>query len=485
VLDHAIFFSLGDLGKALPQYEEIALPVELDADVYTEYDRTRQRLKDYLIGRRWEGDSTFRGAYLQWSMGWPNAPFRPYEVIHNLKHPITGEKQPYTVASIPSYGEERIFAKEQALIDLVREELTADRPCVIYFRQTATRDIQPRLESLLRQHVPAARTFILKNTVDAERREAVIEREIAKGTNIILCNPELVKTGLDLIHFPTLIFYELVFNLSTLMQAAARSYRLNQTHEHCKVYYLFAEGTMEQTAVQLMSRKQRAAKLLTGDIGLTGLDALTEGEGGFEEALLQAIGRDETLFDPTELFKTASAVSEIDAEDAGYWNINGVETTVEEPLVNEADPLIVPAFELGSTVTPINEAVKAEISVQVESIDRLVNAVTAYLETVHIVSDKTQWAQRRSELLALLDGGTSDTIAAWLTEHHIVFPGFEQEVAAKVIILAGDQTGSTPALHLINAPRATTAPKRQREPLVFPRRERIHDEAPTQQLALL
>jgi hypothetical protein len=32
-------------------------------------------------------------------------------------------------------------------------------------------------------------------------------------------------------------------------------------------------GTMEHTAVQLMSRKQRAAKLLTGDIGLTGLDA--------------------------------------------------------------------------------------------------------------------------------------------------------------------------------------------------------------------
>src|SRR5690606_30984547 len=30
VLDHAIFFSLGDLGKALPQYEEIALPVEMD-----------------------------------------------------------------------------------------------------------------------------------------------------------------------------------------------------------------------------------------------------------------------------------------------------------------------------------------------------------------------------------------------------------------------------------------------------------------------
>jgi hypothetical protein len=30
-------------------------------------------------------------------------------------------------------------------------------------------------------------------------------------------------------------------------------------------------------------------------VGLTGLDALTEGEGGFEEALLDAIAADEAL----------------------------------------------------------------------------------------------------------------------------------------------------------------------------------------------
>ena len=199
VLDHAIFFSLGDLGKWLPKYEEIAQPVELDADLLSEYERTRKRLKDYLVQRRWEGDTSFRGAYLQWSMGWLNAPFRPYEVIHNLKHPISGEKLPSIVASIPSYGEDRIYAKEQALIDLVSAELAENRPCVIYLRQTATRDIQPRIEALLRQHVPGANTFILSNRVDAERREAVIDREIARGVNVVICNPELVKTGLDLV----------------------------------------------------------------------------------------------------------------------------------------------------------------------------------------------------------------------------------------------------------------------------------------------
>jgi hypothetical protein len=341
LLDHAIFFSLGDLGKWLPGFEEIALPVAIDDDVYAQYDKTRQQLKDYLIQRRWEGDATFRGAYLQWAMGWINTPFRPCEVVHNLKHPVTGEKLAHTVATIPSFGEHRIYAKEQALIDLVRDELAAGRPCVVYLRQTSTRDIQPRIEALLREHVPGAVPYILKNTVAAERREAVIEAELAKGMNVLICNPELVKTGLDLLFAPTLIFYEIVFNLGTQMQAAARSYRLNQTHAHCKVVYLYAEGTMEQTAVQLMSRKQRAAKLLTGEVGLTGLDALTEGEGGFEQALLDAIGRDEALVNPAELFKAEAAAGEIDAEDAAYWNVELADAPSEDSLLVEVQPIAI------------------------------------------------------------------------------------------------------------------------------------------------
>ena len=487
VLDHAVFFSLGDLGKALPRYEEIALPVQLDADIYAEYDKTRQRLKDYLIQRRWEGDATFRGAYLQWSMGWVNAPFRPYEVIHNLKHPITQAKEPYTVASIPSYGEERIYAKSQALVDLVRAEVSEGRPCVVYIRQTATRDIQPRIDGLLRQHVPEARTFILKNTVDAERREAVIEREIAKGTNIVLCNPELVKTGLDLIHFPTLIFYELVFNLSTLMQAAARSYRLNQTHPHCKVYYLYAEGTMEQIAVQLMSRKQRAAKLLTGDIGLTGLDALTEGEGGFEEALLDAIGRDETLFDPSQLFKSIETVSELDKEDAGFWNVDsvpGVLSLTPNEVEAEFDPLMTLMLNLGATVTREDEGTHLnQRAEQADYTDRPVDVLSAYLETIFIVTDEREGLVRRAELYTLLDGGTQEEIVEWLVRHRIVFPGFERDVATQVVALNRAQLDREVTPQTISLPHSvisTSVPL----PLAMPQSEPTYEEAHTQQLAL-
>ncbi|GAB5426321.1 MAG: hypothetical protein Crog4KO_34680 [Crocinitomicaceae bacterium] len=351
ILDHSVFFSLDDLNKHLPAYEEIAMPVEMDADTYNQYDSTRRLLKDYLIEKRWDGDTTFRGAYLQWSMGWPSASFRPTDVIHNIKHPITGEKMPHSVTKIPSFGEKRIFAKEQALIDVLQEELAENRPCVVYIRQSGTRDIQPRIEALIRDNVSGAKPFILKNTVGAEKREKVIETERAKGMNVLITNPELVKTGLDLIFAPTLIFYEISFNLSTQMQAAARSYRLNQTHDHCKTIYMFALNTMEHTAVQLMSRKQRAAKLLTGNIGLTGLDELTNGEGGFEAALLNAISQEEALDDPRDMFKIQS--SELDAEDANYWQI--------EEAVEENDDLIKTALNLGAVLRQVPDNVEEAV----------------------------------------------------------------------------------------------------------------------------
>ncbi|MBE2266602.1 MAG: hypothetical protein IAE80_00120, partial [Anaerolinea sp.] len=210
----------------------------------------------------------------------------------------------------------------------------------------------------------------------------------------------------------------------------------------------------------------------------------TEGESGFEEALLEAIGRDETLFDPTELFKAEAKVGEIDQEDAAYWNVEEVTLAAEDVVADEPDALIAAALEMGATITPI-EPVEQRMA---DSTLPPVEAITAYLETVHIVTDQTLWAQQRGELLTLLDSRTADDIAAYLTEHRIVFPSFEREVAGKLIALAGDQTDSMPALHLVTAPHAATAPKRERkpgrEPLVFPRREAVPDEALTQQMAL-
>jgi len=283
----------------------------------------------------------------------------------------------------------------------------------------------------------------------------------------------LTKTGLDLNFAPTIIYAEIVFNLSTMMQAAARSYRLNQTHDHCKVIYLYYQGTMEETAVHLMSRKQRAAKLLAGDIGLTGLDALTEGEGGFEAALLNAIGREETLVDPAQLF---TREDEIDVEDAAFWNVDiedGDHTPVEPEPVS-ADPLLTFAQQaLGAATSdsvsrgPIiipkaNGNGKSRPDPIGDATEALARSVGNYLDTVHILSDDAQRSKLQAELLAAIAQRANNErvpavvglthpdyrkdprhratllgwLAAWLKQQRFVFPGCEAEVAAKVVDLA-------------------------------------------------
>jgi hypothetical protein len=56
-------------------------------------------------------------------------------------------------------------------------------------------------------------------------------------------------------------------------------------------------------------------------VEMTGLDALTEVEGEFEEALLDAIAANEVLLNPSELFKAGVLREAADAEDAAYWNV--------------------------------------------------------------------------------------------------------------------------------------------------------------------
>jgi hypothetical protein len=342
ILSNAIFISLRDMGKkSLPDYQEIAVPVEMDSDVQSEHDRTTETLKRYMLERRWEGDNTFMGVYLQWAMGWHNQPYNPREIIHKIKDKVTKRKTPYIVRKIASMGEERMYAKEQVLREYVEESLSLNRPVIVYIAQSDTRDIRPRIKALL-ETIEGAKTYILDKSISTDRREAVIEAQVQQGCNVLITHPGLVETGLDLLHFPDIYVYEPVLRLATMMQATARAYRLNQTHKYCRVFFLYHVGTMEEHAIELMSKKQRAAKLLTGDLGLTGLDALTERENSFERQLLDTIASDVAQHNAS-MFKSSDGMAEIDAADANFWLIgddqNQDEDEEEVAEIREMNPV--------------------------------------------------------------------------------------------------------------------------------------------------
>ena len=59
----------------------------------------------------------------------------------------------------------------------------------------------------------------------------------------MICHPKLVETGLDLLDFPTIIFYESGYSLHTLRQASRRSWRIGQRRP-VRVKFRCYEGTM-------------------------------------------------------------------------------------------------------------------------------------------------------------------------------------------------------------------------------------------------
>src|SRR3546814_14208975 len=60
---------------------------------------------------------------------------------------------------------------------------------------------------------------VLRASVDASQREDWIAEQIDRGIDVLITNPELVKTGLDLLEFPTIVFLQSGWNVYTLQQA--------------------------------------------------------------------------------------------------------------------------------------------------------------------------------------------------------------------------------------------------------------------------
>jgi superfamily II DNA/RNA helicase len=157
---------------------------------------------------------------------------------------------------------EKLLPKEEELIRLVKEEIKSGNKVLCYLTFTGTRDIRPRLKKILTE--VGIRVGVLDASVDPQKREAWIERHVGE-MDVLLVNAELVKTGLDLYDFPTVIFFQTGYNIFTLRQAARRSWRIGQA-KPVKVLFFCYEGTMQDIALSLIAKKLEVALMVEGDL---------------------------------------------------------------------------------------------------------------------------------------------------------------------------------------------------------------------------
>ena len=102
------------------------------------------------------------------------------------------------IVQVPPLSEEKLYPKEKALIDMVAAERMEGRRVLVY--------------DMLTRH--GFRVAVMKaDAVAPERREAWVADRVKQGIDVMICHPRLVQTGLDLIDFQTLCWFETEFSV--------------------------------------------------------------------------------------------------------------------------------------------------------------------------------------------------------------------------------------------------------------------------------
>lgn len=281
VVPYTAFLKLKDIGgNVLPPYEETFIPVPMDEMQKQVYDtRLATTLRRILNDSLRAGDHSLLGVVLNVLLAWPDCCFREENVYHPHRKTL--------LASAPSlYSDVEQMPKERKLLEICREQRQRGRRVLVYTTYTGGRDTTARLKVMLEQ--AGFKVAVLRATVEAAKREDWLADQVERGVDAIITNPELVKTGLDMLEFPTIVFMQTGYNVYTLQQAARRSWRIGQKVA-VEVIFLGYEGSAQEQCLTLMAKKIAVSQSTSGDMPETGLEVLNQDGDSIEVALAKQL----------------------------------------------------------------------------------------------------------------------------------------------------------------------------------------------------
>ncbi len=280
VLPMTAFLKLRDIGgNVLPPYDEFFTGVPMEVSQGEHYRRMALALREALATALRCGDQSLLGVVLNALLAWPDCCFRGETVMHPHRRTV--------LASAPAlFGDLEPMPKEQRMLELCREAKKAGRRTLVYTVYTGTRDTSARLKALL--EVEGFKVGVLRASVEAVKREDWLLEQVDRGVDVIVTNPELVKTGLDMLEFPTIVFMQSGYNVYTLQQASRRSWRIGQKLP-VEVHFLGYEGCAQMQCLSLMAQKIAVSQSTSGDMPDSGLDVLNQSGDSIEVALAKQL----------------------------------------------------------------------------------------------------------------------------------------------------------------------------------------------------
>ena len=335
IIGNTVFLRLSDVSSDLPPYEEMIQVQQMSRKIApgaqysqkTAYEELYNELKTALTAALARGSSRLMAAYLQSLLAFPDGCTRGENVVDPLDDSL--------IVSIPPLASDETYPKEQALIDLVVEEKKAGRRVLIYTTHTDTRDLTGRIEQFLNRE--GIRTQILKSaTVKSENREEWVGRKVREGLDALICNPRLVQTGLDLVDFPTICWFETDYSVYTMRQASRRSWRIGQTRP-VKVIFMVYEKTIQTEALKLVAKKMQSSLAVEGELPEEGLIAF--GDDG--QDLIMTLARqivNETEFQSDDSLENIFARAREAEQEAERYLVDDEWHTVKDTADAEDKP---------------------------------------------------------------------------------------------------------------------------------------------------
>ena len=144
---------------------------------------------------------------------------------------------------------------------------------------------------------------------------------VKEGIDVMICHPRLVQTGLDLIDFPTLCWFETDYSVYVMRQASRRSWRIGQTRP-VKVVFMAYRNTLQADALKLVAKKLQSSLAVEGELPEDGLAAY--GDDG--DDLMMALARKIVSGEEEDETETVEAV---------FAQARDAEASAEEYLVDD------------------------------------------------------------------------------------------------------------------------------------------------------
>ena len=191
LLEYTAFLSLSDMGKDLPDYEEIPVPLDMPEQVQSAYKTVETVLRRVLKTDRHAAQKLL-SAYMNLLTVYPDQPYdQP-----NIVHPIDGS----VIVSPKSVGGfNSILPKEEKMLEIIRAKISAGERILVYTSWTRT-DSQKKALNLLNQ--AGIHAAILNPSIPPEKREEWVERHVNAGLQVLITNPTCVETGCASVRAP-------------------------------------------------------------------------------------------------------------------------------------------------------------------------------------------------------------------------------------------------------------------------------------------